>query len=76
MFAPGDEADLTLHQNAQAFVGIGLVTRDAREELRHQAGVVERLFLLRAQVSLGTAHPKRVAVEDDFLPAQRLAVIG
>ena len=44
-------------------------------ELRHQAGVVEVLLLVVAQVGLGTAHPEQIALDDHFPACEASAVI-
>ena len=69
------KADLPLYNRAQPFIGIRPVARDPRPELRHQAGMIERLWLSRAQVCFGAAEPEDIAVKDHFLMAKRLAVI-
>ena len=44
-------------------------------ELRHEAGMVERLFFFGAQVRFGTRHPEQIAMQEHFLTAQRVRVI-
>ena len=72
---PLREREMPFDDGGQAMVQIGFVTRYAREELRHEIGVIEPLFLLGAQVRFRAAHPKRVAMHEDFVPAQWPAVV-
>jgi len=66
MADPGEEADMSLDEHAEALGGIGPIGCDVRPELWHQARVIEHLFLVLAEVGLGTAHPEDVAVENDL----------
>src|SRR6266487_3462898 len=74
MAHPLKERDVPLHNGVEPLAGIRPVTGNAREELRHQRGMVERLLLVRAQVGLGTRHPEHVAMQQHLLMTQRLAV--
>src|SRR5258708_36029601 len=76
MGCPLRENEVSLDHCPQALVQIGFVTRNARIELRHELGVVEALLLVRAQVRLRAAHPKQVAMQNDFAMAQRPAVVA
>src|SRR5439155_5747236 len=73
---PLREREVSFDDGRQTMVQIGLVTGNAREELRDELGVVEPLFLLGAQVRFRAAHPKRVAMHEDFVPAQWPAVVA
>lgn len=68
MVDPGEEWNVILNDSAEAFIGIGTIGRDVKTELGDEAGMVEVLLFLGAQVSLGAGKPKQVAVEHDFLP--------
>ena len=72
---PGNEADLALDDGAQPSIGVRAVTGNAWKELRHKPGMVELLFLGRAQVRLGTGHPQNVALHDHFPVARRFGVV-
>ncbi len=75
MVHPRKETDVAFDDGAKPLDGVRLVTGDARGKLRHEPGMVEHLFLRRAQVGLRASHPQHVVVEDHFLVVQSLAVV-
>ena len=76
MVNPGEEGRMTLDDRAEAFVGVGLVARDARPKLRDEPGVIELLFLAGAQVGLGTGQPKDIALEEQLPVTKGPAVVS
>ena len=74
MVDPLEERNVSHHHRVQAVAGLCPVTWNPREPLRHQRGVVERLFLVRAEVGFGTGQPEGVAMQDDFPVSQRLTI--
>src|SRR5438094_6846519 len=76
MSRPLREGEVSLDYCRQAMVQVGFVAGNSREELRHQFGVIEALFLLRAQVCLLAAHPEHAAVHDQLATAERPGIIA
>src|SRR5438067_3423693 len=75
MSRPLREGEVSLDHRCQALVQIGPVAWNPRAELRNELGVIEPLFLLRAQVRLRAAHPEHVAVDDHLAMAETPAVV-
>src|SRR3954463_8232365 len=65
MVDPPEETHVALDNGSESFIRIGLIAGNPGRELRHEAGMIELFFLVRAQVSLGAGHPKQVAMHDD-----------
>src|SRR5881394_1183682 len=63
MAHPLKERNVPFHNRIKPLVGVRPVTGNPRKELRHQRGMVELLFLVRAEVGLGTRHPQDVAMQ-------------
>ena len=78
---PAGESDVTVPAGEELAMDMPFACgqaeygHEARVELRHQPGVVERLRLTRAQVLAGAGHPEQVAVDDHLLAAQRRAMV-
>src|ERR1044071_7025534 len=70
MLNPGKKGDVSLDDCAEAFGGIGFVTRNFREELRDETRVVKLLFLVSTEISFGAGHPKEIALQNDLLMVQ------
>ena len=74
MAHPLEERDVPFHNRVEPLVGIRPVAGNPRKELRHQRGMIELFFLVRAQVSLGARHPQNIAMQHHLPVAQRSAV--
>ena len=67
---------MALDDGSETMVQVGFVAGNARRKLRHEIGVVEALLFLGVEICFWAAHPKHVAVQNDFAMAQRLTVVA
>src|SRR5439155_8507720 len=75
MAHPLKERDIPLDNRVEPVVGVGPIVWNPREILGHQRRMVELLFLVRAQVGLGTRHPEDIAMQK-HLPVAQWAAVG
>ena len=76
MLRPLQKGNDTLHPDGETMAQVRSVTGDPREELRDKVRVVELVFFLGAQVGLRTAHPEKIAVDDELAIFERTHVTG